>query len=214
MLASFLFSQNILTQNKWTTPQTQRMSMAMSLEFLLTRPVDRLATFWSRNILYWIMVLLPLSIWIVIAVINPSLTLEVTEKAGGTMAKTNYYLNHIPGSEVLKSASNGNATIYAAHGTLWLKLSIASSLIIISMFYHALLLTLAQYRYAKVIFWSVFALCILIPALLDVYRASHILEAVIFFPIEHFYIALALFAVLLAFILTQGKKSFLQQEFS
>lgn len=213
IIAGFLFDNGIFNNNKWVTPQTQRMSTALNLEFLLTRPIDRMATFWSRNIIYWFMILVPLIIWLFIAIQKPSLTLEITQKSGPVASKVAHYLHNLPGSSVSNVGAQGNVTLHSANATLVLKLTMASSFIVLAMISQAFILIISGKRYARILYFSAFAFLIASPSVADFLLARHSVENLIFYLFTHFYVLIAVFIAVLTFIHFSARKTFINQEF-
>ncbi|GAT34929.1 hypothetical protein TSACC_23363 [Terrimicrobium sacchariphilum] len=97
---------------------TQRMLYCA--DFLFTRAVDRGMVFRCRGLLYWAMILSVAISWLSVAAFRPSFTLELPANAGFS-SKSQYYLEHIPGSFVQKTSRDGDVTIEAVLGNLQIK---------------------------------------------------------------------------------------------
>lgn len=183
VLAAIVFLPEFFMGGGWMISQTRQQGATFGVDFLLTRAVDRVSVFRCRGLLFWSMILMAVVAWIAAASFRPEITLQVGSRDGETL-KVAYYLDHIPGSFVEKTAQNGNITIKAPVGNIQIKVLMAMATILVASVWVIVLPLIACLPHRKGIYWGLFTLGVgLLPLLSIKGRAA--MEPFLVFGLAH-----------------------------
>ncbi len=155
MLAAMIFLPEFYLGGAWTTTQTQQQVQSFGADFILTRAVDRTSVFRARGALFWCIIGVAVLSWLAAAAFKPGFTLELSSRSGATQNAA-YYLQHLPGSFIAKTAQNGDVTINAPFGNLQLKLLMGATAILISTLWLILLPLISRLPHRRWIYWGIF----------------------------------------------------------
>lgn len=155
IIAAMVFLPEFFLGGAWTTAQTQQQVQTFGADFILTRAVDRTSVFRARGALFWCIIGLAVASWIVAAAFKPSFTLELSSRSGAVQ-NAGYYLQHLPGSFIEKTAQNGDVTIKAPFGNLQIKLLMGAAALFISAVWLILLPLISRLPHRRWIYWGVF----------------------------------------------------------
>jgi hypothetical protein len=206
LFASFLFGSQIFAGMYSTNMSTQLQIQAYNPEFILTRAVSRGNVFWARAAVYWSMILVPIVIWLVIAIKQPSFTLELRPE------RVPYYLGVLPGSFVDKVTNAGNSVLIAPLGGLWLKLWAIYLLLFAGTIAQLFISVITTLRWRNFYYWTGFAIGIIIVFSAPIFGRAY-MEKLFLFAVNH---AIPLVVGLIAVIAISqpiSKRRFLDQEF-
>ncbi len=131
MLAAMIMLPEFFLGGAWTTAQTQQQVQSFGADFILTRAVDRTSVFRARGALFWCIIGIAVLSWIGVAAFKPGFTLELSSRSG-SVQNVDYYLRHLPGSFIQKTAQNGDVTINAPLGNIQIKMLMGVAALFIS----------------------------------------------------------------------------------
>lgn len=160
MLAAMIFLPEFFLGGAWTTAQTQQQVQTFGADFILTRAVDRTSVFRARGALFWCIIGVAVLSWIAVAAFTPGFTLELSSRSGAAQNAA-YYLQHLPGSFIEKTAQSGDVTIRAPFGNLQIKLLMGATALFMSMVWVILLPLVSRLPNRRLIYWGMFIVGIL-----------------------------------------------------
>ncbi len=160
ILAAMIFLPEFYLGGAWTTAQTQQQVQTFGADFILTRAVDRASVFRARGALFWCIIGAAVVSWIVAAAFKPGFTLELSSRSGAVQNAA-YYLQHLPGSFIEKTAQNGDVTIKAPFGNLQLKLLMGATAFFISTVWLVLLPLISRLSHRRWVYWGMFMIGVL-----------------------------------------------------
>ncbi len=134
----------------------QMQIQAYNPEFILTRAVSRGNVFWARVAVYWSMILIPIVIWLLIAIKQPSFTLELNAD------RVAYYLGMLPGSFVEKGDKCRQLRADRTLGGLWLKLWAIYLLLFAGAIAQLYISVIATLRWRNLYYWTGFTFGIIV----------------------------------------------------
>jgi hypothetical protein len=155
ILAAMVFLPEFFLGGAWTTAQTQQQVQTFGADFMLTRAVDRSCVFRTRGTLFWCIIGLAVVSWIIAAAFHPGFTLELSSRSGAVQ-NADYYLKHLPGSFIEKTAQNGDVTIKAPMGNLQLKALMGAVTLAVSALWLVVLPLISRLPQRRWIYWGVF----------------------------------------------------------
>lgn len=210
-----IFASETLIQNRTVTHQTHVMANSLNAEFLITRAINRSSIFWSRCVLYWIMLLIPCLMWITVTLFHPKLTIVFPYESETMKSSVEYYLSQIPGNlvEQVPYKDHTRTAVQSGHGNLIIKSASVMLFLTIGLFCQWLVLCLRKSRYAKFIFWTLFITLVALPVAMAI-ASIHPMEDLLFQIIHHQWIALGFIVTFLLLICHHGKKMYLSQEYA
>jgi hypothetical protein len=156
VVAAMIFLPEFFMGGGWMISRTQQQGATFGADFLLTRAVDRVSIFRCRGLLFWSTILMAVVVWVAAASFRPEISLQLSSRDGETK-KAAYYLDHIPGSFVEKTAPNGNVTINAPMGNIQIKVLMAMVMILVASVWVIVLPLIARLPHCKGIYWGLFA---------------------------------------------------------
>lgn len=183
MLAAMIFLPEFFLGGAWTTVQTQQQVQSFGADFVLTRAVDRPSVFRARGALFWCIIGVSIVSWIVAAAFTPGFTLELSSRSGAAQNAA-YYLQHLPGSFIEKTAQNGDVTIKAPFGNLQIKVLMGATALFMSMAWVILLPLVSRLPHRRWIYWGMFVVGILGVSFLPILGRSP-LEPVLVLGLAH-----------------------------
>jgi hypothetical protein len=193
LFAAFVFKPEVLADMNYTSPQTQTMARAYSMDFILTRPVDRPVFFASRFALYTMVILIPLIFVIGVSYLRPSLSVRIPEKNTEIIE---FYKARLPDAQVVP-VSKTLVSVESPHGRVGFVTVMALTAMAASAIWPVFLCSIARLRWRYWIYWSVFVTgMIAIPLSLLINR--RMLEAMLLFLQSHMVLS-ALVVVMLLF---------------
>ncbi len=152
LLASMIFAPELFLRMNFTTPQTQQMAAAYSMDFLVTRPLDKPVIFSARYTFYWAALLVPCLVMIGLTFTNPSLTVNIPTKNSEEIA---FFSSNLPNAEVTEKSEH-RTTLHSPTG----RVHLAVSMILLSAGFAAMwppfVIWLSRQRFRNWIFWIVF----------------------------------------------------------
>ncbi len=157
VVAAMVFLPEFFMGGGWMMARSRQQGVTFGVDFLLTRAVDRASVFRCRGLLFWGMILVAVVVWVAVALFRPEITLQLSSR-GGEIQKQAYYLDHIPGSFVEKTAQNGNITINAPMGNIQIKVLMAMVTILMASVWVIVLPLIARLPHRKGIYWGLFTL--------------------------------------------------------
>lgn len=155
ILAAMVFLPEFFLGGAWTTAQTQQQVQTFGADFMLTRAVDRSCVFRTRGALFWCIIGIAVVSWIAVAAFTPAFTLELSSRSGAAQ-NADYYLRHLPGSFIEKTAQNGDITIKAPLGNLQIKVLMGAVALLVSAVWLVLLPLISRLSQRRWIYWGVF----------------------------------------------------------
>ncbi len=157
ILAAMIFLPEFFLGGYWTTAQTQQQVQTFGADFILTRAVDRSCVFRVRGAIFWCMIGAAVVCWIAVAAFKPAFTLELSSRSGAAQNAA-YYLQHLPGGFVEKTAQNGDVTIKAPYGNLQLKLLMGAVAVSVSSVWLIFLPLISRLPHRRWIYGGIFIL--------------------------------------------------------
>jgi len=180
MVAAFVFTPELWTGMTGATQQSQQNLQGCSLDFLLTRAVDRSVVFRARAALFWILVLLLAILLLALASWWPSVSIQVPLKPPGAGM---VYLETMPGAAVTKTTSFAE-TIFLPTG----RLAIVGTLVLLSIacsaFWQGFVFAISGLKFKRWLFYAALIGMIGFPFLMLRGR-SRSLEALVFLILKH-----------------------------
>lgn len=167
LIAAMAFLPEFFLSGSWTTPQTQQQVQTYGADFMLTRAVDRSLVFRVRGILFWCIIMIAVASWIIVALFNPGFDLLLSAHTGAA-TQAQYYLHHLPGSFVAKTAENGDLTIRAPMGNFEIKVLMGIATLGVSALWLVLLPLVARLSNRQWIYRGVFLTVIVAAPLLSI----------------------------------------------
>lgn len=152
--AGGFFCSEVLYKKSKSGAAGNGYSDMFSEEFLITRAVDRSTVFWSRNVLYWMICVIPILAGVISGMLYPQLSLEIFNKTGQAAAKAHYYLQNIPGSYIEQTKPTGTVVIHSLKGFFYLKLAVGALLLSIAVIAQGFVLAIARFRFSRILFFA------------------------------------------------------------
>lgn len=206
LFASFLFGSQIFAGMSGVNMSTQMQIQAYNPEFILTRAVSRGNVFWARAAVYWSMILVSIVIWLVIAIKQPSFTLELRPE------RVAYYLEMLPGSFVDKVTNAGNSVLIAPLGGLWLKLWAVYLLLFAGAISQLYISVIATLRWRNLYYWTGFTVGIIVVICAPIFARAY-MEKLFLFAVNHAVLLVVGLIAVIAISQPISKNRFLDQEF-
>lgn len=206
LFASFLFGSQMFQGMAGLNASTNIQMQAYSPEFIVTRAVDRKNVYWARAALYWLLVLIPVALWISTATASPSFTMELKPD------KLQTYLTQLPGSFLQATKDGGNSVIMVPFGSLWLRLWASAQLLFAAAIWQLFIFLIMPSRRALWYYWGAFIICIPLMIGSQIWGRKQ-METAFLFTVNHWMLFVAVFAVTIPAVLFYSKRRFLDQEF-
>lgn len=193
MIAAIVFTPELWSGMAGATLQARQNLQGCSDDFLLTRAVDRPVVFHARAALFWILVLLPSVLLLILAARWPSISLEVPLKPPGAGM---VYLETLPGAAVTKTTSVAE-TISLPSGRLAIVGTLALLSVACSAFWQGFIFAISRLKFRRWIFYTALLAVVASPFLLLGGR-SRALDKLVFLILRHPVAAVGLTGIFVA----------------